>query len=104
MTAYWPSPEHPGSLQLPAGKSVKLVQVDFIIFNLVRWGKTFTTDERQAAEERQVAALAVQVTARAGARALTLGTAAGGFTLAGRDAMTLAFARLSWRLDLALDR
>ena len=42
-------------------ESFKLVKIDFIEFNPVGGSESFTTHERQAAEERQVATLAVQV-------------------------------------------
>ena len=64
----------------------QLIQVHFVVLDPVERGKTFTTHKRQAAEERQVAALVIQAGAAAGTRALAFGAAAGGLTLARGDA------------------
>ena len=81
-----------GVTSLPAPKCRQLVQVDFVVFHPVEGCKAFTTHERQAAEERQVAALVVQAGAATRAGALAFGTPTGSLTLPGRNAATNAFA------------
>jgi hypothetical protein len=76
----------------PSLQTSELVEVHFIVSRPVWRGKTFTTDEGQAPENRQTAALAIQMTAFAGASALAFGTAAGGLTSAGADSNTFALA------------
>src|SRR5512138_1408500 len=73
-------------------EAAKLVQVDFIELHRERHGEAFTTNEGQPAEERQVAALAVQPSAFTGASVLALLTPAGGLALTGRDAVAHALA------------
>jgi hypothetical protein len=69
----------------------QLVQIDFVIFHLVARGKSLAAHEWQAAVERQVAALAIQVTTFAGACALALGTTTGSLTLPSGNPTANAF-------------
>jgi hypothetical protein len=59
----------------------QLIQVDLIVFNAIQWRKSLTAHERQASIEGQVATLAVDLAALAGASALSLGTPAGSLAL-----------------------
>jgi hypothetical protein len=78
----------------PSLQSGELIEVYFIVSRSVRRRKSFTSNERQAPEDRQAAALAIQVAAFAGTRALALGTAARGLTGSGADSNTFALAIL----------
>jgi len=55
-------------------------------------GETLAAPEGEAAEERQVTALVIQTGAAARTGTLSLGAAAGGFTLAGAMTMSDSFA------------
>ncbi len=78
------------SASLKAGR--KLVKVDFIKGDLERRGETFTAHKRQTAEERQVTALAIEVSFFARTSASTFGTAARSFPLARRNTAANTFA------------
>ncbi len=81
----------------------KLVQVDFVVLHAVERCKTLTTHKRQAAVERQVAALVIQADASASASALSFGTTTGSLALSGGNtaANSLAiFFRAIVRLEI----
>jgi hypothetical protein len=72
----------------------KLIEVNFIVKNLIRRGKSFTAHERQTAEERQVTTLTISVTALARTGTCAFGTTASGFTLPCRNTTSHAFSIL----------
>src|SRR5512146_494884 len=55
----------------------QLIQINFVVFDLIARRKALTTHKWQAAIERQVATLTIDFSAFARARSLTLGSAAG---------------------------
>src|SRR5215211_4282144 len=72
----------------------QLIQIHFIVVYLIARGESLTTHERQAAIERKITTLAIQVSTFARARTLTLGTATSSLTLSGGNTASDAFSIL----------
>src|ERR1041384_4648341 len=72
----------------------QLIQIHFVVFNLIARGKSLTTHERQAAIKRQVTTLAIEVSTLTRARTLTLGATTSSFTLSSRNTTSHAFSIL----------
>ncbi len=79
-----------GYIPLPKIELYQAPKVNRFVGNLADIGKT--TLERQTASQWQLATLEVLALTAATARALALGTTAGGFTLSGGDTTTYSLA------------
>src|SRR5512143_944928 len=72
----------------------ELIQIHFVVLNLIARGESLTTHEGQTSIKRQVTALAIDFSAFARACALTFGTTTSGFTLSSRNTASHAFSIL----------
>src|ERR1051325_5000098 len=72
----------------------QLIQIHFVVFNLIARGKSLTTHERQTAIKRQITTLAIEVSTLTRASTFTFCPPTASFPLPSRNTASDAFSIL----------